>query len=50
MTLRVATTTILLVLFIQYAEGFQWEHVHDDLFSDHVDATRAIHDENGSGT
>ena len=46
MTLRVATTALLLTLFIQYNEGFQIEHGHDDSFSD---ATRATYDKNGSG-
>ena len=49
MTVKVATTAILLTLFIHYAEGFQWEHVLDDSFSDDVDVTRATQDENGSG-
>ena len=46
MIIRVATTALLLTLFIQYNEGFQREHAHDDSFSD---ATRATYDENGSG-
>ena len=49
MTLRDAVAVLLVTLFIQHTEGFQREHIHDDLFNVNIDDTRATYNGKDSG-